>query len=375
MRRLGRSVARVARTRYPRFVMGGSAPRGEIPVFVYHDVDPAEFRADLEFLRTNGYGTVTTDEFASRAGRSGGNRVVLLTFDDALQNFQDVALPLLEEFGAAATLFVPTFWMRGSATQVEGGSTGPRDRDEFLTWDGLRACRDSKLVDVQLHGHRHALVPTSGRLVGFATPALRDRQHLFDWPMRAGADGDWLGTPPLGTPVFASQPLLSSRRRVVEDAEAVGRCQAFVAEEGGAAFFESARWSERLRSVWNGGQKRAGPGRVVSGNAYLRLVGSEFDLAAALFRRELGFAPRFLAYPWMLGSEVSLDQARAAGIEAAFGVGLDYRRARRSVHSVAVFGRFKGDWLRFLPGRGRQRLLPVIARKARGFAAVQHLAH
>jgi hypothetical protein len=59
---------------------------------------------------------------------------------------------------------------------------------------------------------------------------------------------------------------------------------------------------------------------------------------------------------------------------AVFGVGLDYGRARR-ITRIPAFGRFKGDWIRFLPGKGRQRLWNVIPEKLRSFSASQHLAH
>ena len=44
-------------------------PPGELPVFVYHDVDPAQFAGDLEFLRRNRYRTLSLGEFATAAER------------------------------------------------------------------------------------------------------------------------------------------------------------------------------------------------------------------------------------------------------------------------------------------------------------------
>src|SRR5215469_7490019 len=108
-RRAMRGANNVLRTRYPLFLLGMPIARGEIPVFVYHDVDPVSFAGDLEFLRTNGYRTISLDEYLSARSRKGtrGNKRVLLTFDDARRSFYEVALPVLRTYDARATLCVP----------------------------------------------------------------------------------------------------------------------------------------------------------------------------------------------------------------------------------------------------------------------------
>src|SRR5262249_6619014 len=138
-------------------------PRYEVPVFVYHDVEPEAFARELGFLRSNGYRTVGLDEFMALGTRKGGGRErrVLLTFDDARSSFYEVALPLLRTFDARATLFVPSYWMQPPA--VTGSN-------RFMSWPQVRECAESGYVDVQSHAHRHALVATSNQLVGFATP-------------------------------------------------------------------------------------------------------------------------------------------------------------------------------------------------------------
>ena len=164
LRRLLRTAARVSRTRYPGFIFGLPVTRGEIPVFTYHDVETQDFARDLEFLRSNGYRTLSLEEYL--AARNGGRRparAVLLTFDDARKSFWTVALPLLRTFDARAVLFAPTFWMQD---------------DLFMSWQEVRACVESGLVDVQSHAHRHALVATSPQLSTSRTPR-RSRASTF----------------------------------------------------------------------------------------------------------------------------------------------------------------------------------------------------
>ncbi|MEW6299078.1 MAG: polysaccharide deacetylase family protein, partial [Thermodesulfobacteriota bacterium] len=339
LNRLTRSVRRALQTHYPRFLFGRPLREGEIPVFVYHDVDATDFAADLAFLRDNGYRTLSTDEFVRRFRTQDGGRSVLLTFDDARRNFWEIAFPLLCEFGARATLFVPTYWI-GERRTSDGKEQASPGRNMFMTWEELRTCARSGLIDVQSHAHRHALIYTSSRLVCFASPRLLARQDLYDWPMRREGETELLGFPPFGTPIYEAAPLLSASSRVIEDGAAVRACQEAVAGAGGAAFFASRGWALRLWKVHQAFAGRApGPTRMGE-KAFRALVASEFLLSKRLFETELGQAPRYLAYPWMLGSPLSLELAAAAGIRAVFGVGLDFRRARRSEGPVPAFGRF-----------------------------------
>jgi peptidoglycan/xylan/chitin deacetylase (PgdA/CDA1 family) len=366
-RRAVRGARNVLRTRYPLFLLGLPLPRGEIPVFIYHDVERESFARELEFLRTNRYRTISLDEFLAAGARKSGNREkrVLLTFDDARRSFYEVALPTLRSFDARATLFVPSYWM--SPPAVTGCAL-------FMSWEQVRSCAESGHVDVQSHSHRHALVATSNQLVGFATPALIARYDVYDWPMRNTATGERLGPPPAGAPIYRAAPLLSSDRRFVESAGLTTACTQLVSESGGEAFFELSDWASRLHRLYQARSQVLG-GEVMAPADFERLLESEFELAREEFRTRLGYAPSSIAYPWMLGSERSLELARRYGFRAAFGVALDYRRARRSRLPLPVFGRLRADWLPLLPGHGRASFLAIAARKLATFSGRQPLAH
>ena len=368
--RAGRAVrgaVNVLRTRYPLFLLGLSPPRGEIPVFIYHDVEAAAFARDLEFLRSNGYRTIGLDEFvsASRRKSAGRQRRVLLTFDDARSSFYEAALPTLRAFDARATLFVPSYWMQPAA--VTGSSL-------FMSWQQVKECVHCGLVDVQSHAHRHALVATSTQLIGFATPSLIERYDVYDWPMRNTAMGERLGPPALGTPIYRAAPLLSARRRYLESPGLSQACTQLVSESGGQPFFNLSNWSRRLFGHYQA-RARVLQGGLMSSADFTALVSSEFELARAEFTAHLGYAPTSIAYPWMLGSQHSLELARRAGFRNTFGVALDYRRARRGHLPLPTFGRLRSDWLPLLPGHGRASFLSIVGRKCARFYANQPLAH
>ncbi|HZT03240.1 MAG TPA: polysaccharide deacetylase family protein [Steroidobacteraceae bacterium] len=369
--RAARGIAGLLRTRYPRFLFGLAPAAGEIPVFIFHEVETKAFTRQVEFLHGNGYRTLSIEEFLALASRKGGprgGRQVLLTFDDARLNFHQTVLPVLRATGAHATLFAPTLWMDGST---------PAGSERFMSWAQLRECVDSGVVDVASHAHRHTLVFDSDRLAGFATPWLLERYDIYDWPMRQAAAGERLGRPQPGTPIYDASPLLSARTRYLESEPLRTACTELVERLGGNEFFARPDCYSLLTRLHRS-LATSLPGRFASEGELEALVASEFELSRAAFEQHLGFAPTAFAYPWALGSSLSIRMARRFGMRCIFGVATDYRRARalrRAGGEPRVFGRMKSDWLELLPGRNRARLLPVLARKVAAFAGQQHLAH
>lgn len=371
--RWARSLARLTRTRYPRFVWGLPPRPGPPPAFVYHEITPDAFRADLEFLRENDYATLTTDEFVAASGSGRSSRAVLLTFDDAFSNFWEVTFPLLLEYGARVTVFAPTYWISGSGDQYPEAMGDQPERQEFANWEQLKRCVGSGLVDVQPHGHRHALVYRSDALAGFVSPSSLRRYHLFEWPMRREGGSDRLGRPPLGTPVFRAEPLLSAHKRHLEDTSAVEACREAVAVEG-SDFFARPDWESRLRDIFHRARHSVEQ-RCVEGAEYGRLIVDDLESSCRIIEEQLGYRPRHLAFPWHWGSDTSESLARDLGLRSLFGVATDFGRARRLGGQLRGFARYKSDWLRFLPGRNRASLSRVIRRKARQQLQPQHLTH
>lgn len=119
----------------------GSWPPGRLCTLTYHRVTeisddgrhpglisatPAEFEQHLDVLQ-EGYNIVSVEEvLAVRAGRGVlPSNAVLLTFDDAVDDFVDHTLPVLLDRAVPAVLFVPTGFV---------------DRDDaWFWWDAVHA--------------------------------------------------------------------------------------------------------------------------------------------------------------------------------------------------------------------------------------------
>ena len=96
-----------------------------VPILMYHEiapptethsrlaVSPENFAAQLGYLRSAGFTTLTAAELSARLTTGAGrlpDRPVVLTFDDGYADFHRRAMPVLAQHGFTATLFVTTGW-------------------------------------------------------------------------------------------------------------------------------------------------------------------------------------------------------------------------------------------------------------------------
>lgn len=138
-----------------------------ISIFMYHQVgkfpairthratycDVSRFRSQMRVLKWCGIRVMSLSE-AMRALRGDipmPNRAVVLTFDDGYRNFREHALPILEEFGYPATVYVIAGMIGGYADWLtEDGHAAP----PLMDWDELQEIRRAG-VEIGSHGLHH----------------------------------------------------------------------------------------------------------------------------------------------------------------------------------------------------------------------------
>jgi len=188
----------------------GKRPRPCLQVLAYHSIDetgsamstsPSEFQEHLRSLRDSGWRGLTTDE-AGRCLEIGAlekRQQVLITFDDGYLNFCDSALPILEENGFPATVFVATDlvgksaeWLRRDQISIRaffdrlGLQVEARRRLEqamallsespLMDWETLRALR-KRGIGIESHGAAHHFLGTlSGKVL--KEDLIRSRRTL-----------------------------------------------------------------------------------------------------------------------------------------------------------------------------------------------------
>jgi peptidoglycan/xylan/chitin deacetylase (PgdA/CDA1 family) len=106
---------------------------------LWHDLSllslsPRRFRAQLEMLMDTGFELVTVAELARLAG--GGTPppgYAAISFDDGMRNNLTVALPIMQEYGLRATVYVTIGYIGGISPWI-----GPKGDNRMLSKDEVR---------------------------------------------------------------------------------------------------------------------------------------------------------------------------------------------------------------------------------------------
>lgn len=367
------------RRRYPPFVTGGALPPGDVPVFVFHSLDPVRFGAQLDYLAANGYVTLGMDDYLEVLGgrRTPPGRAVLLTFDDGRGSLWTVGAPLLRRHGMKGVVFLVPGRMASRPgppfptwDDVERGAASREDvlarehgSQALLSWEETAELARSGVLDFESHTLLHARVHVGPGVTGFLTPAMREGYAAFDVPLIRDAGGrDLLAhEAALGTPLLESAPRTSESFRFVEDAGLRERCVAAVAARGGPAFFERRSWRRELRALL---PSRVA-GRMESPEERERALRIELGEAREAIRARTGRPVTVLCYPWHAWGPTARRLAAEAGYTACMAgkvPGTPITRAGGDLMAVARIGE---DFVETLPGRGRAGVASVLARKWR----------
>ena len=152
-----------------------------IPVLMYHRIwprqrdgltlTPEDLRAQWTHLRDAGYTCLTMERFLKimRGSERVPKKAFLLTFDDGYRNNLTYALPLLEEFGWEATIFIIAGTLDSQYPMGEGV-------DEKLSVEELRKMIESGHVRLGLHGYRHE---------NFSETSLKDIREALQQGIKA----------------------------------------------------------------------------------------------------------------------------------------------------------------------------------------------
>jgi peptidoglycan/xylan/chitin deacetylase (PgdA/CDA1 family) len=132
---------------------------GAVPVLMYHSIGgsdrlsvrPEAFAEQMAWLKEHGHTPLPFGERTRPAVRP-----VVITFDDGYADFHEHALPVLDRYGFAATLFVTTGWLRDAGRHAAGAPPG-----RMLTWRQAAEVAAAG-VEIGAHGHSHAQLDQLG---------------------------------------------------------------------------------------------------------------------------------------------------------------------------------------------------------------------
>ena len=364
--------------RYPPFVTGGPLPKGHVPVFVFHSLEPKSFGRKLRYLADNRYVTLSAAEYFQglMGARPVPERAVLLTFDDGRGSLYSVGLPLMRRYGMRGVVFLIPGRMRSRPGPLRpswddvGGGGAPESTvlaheseldGTFLSWEELDLLERSGLFDFQSHTLSHSRIHVAPRLAGFMAPDDRTGYAALEVPLIHVGERDLPAEQvPLGTPLLRSRPRTAEALRFFEDPSLREACVRAVEQEGGASFFSRKDWARRLRRLVD---RRQMPGRLETPQEREAAVATELSESRRLIEERTGRAVVHLCYPWHAWGPTTRRLARDAGYRTAFCGkvrGVPITLAGGDPMAIARIGE---DYLELLPGRGRTDLTTILRRK------------
>jgi peptidoglycan/xylan/chitin deacetylase (PgdA/CDA1 family)/GT2 family glycosyltransferase/protein-L-isoaspartate O-methyltransferase len=165
---------------------GAAATRGEVqarervervPILLYHRIaddgptelaryrtTPGAFRAQMRWLRQQGYHAVTSADLVRHlaSGEPWRGRPVMLSFDDGYRDFHDAAFPILREHDFAAEVFLVTDLIGCSADWDTGhGSPAP-----LMGWPQIQAlAAEGVRFGSHMASHSHMLTLRSSDIL------------------------------------------------------------------------------------------------------------------------------------------------------------------------------------------------------------------
>jgi biofilm PGA synthesis lipoprotein PgaB len=141
-------------------------------------VAPANFAAQMQWLRHDGYHFVGMDDVLADASgkRPLPPRAVLVTFDDGYRSVYTQAFPILQAMKIPTVVALVGSWLETTTGKVDfDGRSIPRS--ELLSWNEIRAMTRTGLVEIASHTydlHRGIVGNPQGNL----EPAATTRQWL-----------------------------------------------------------------------------------------------------------------------------------------------------------------------------------------------------
>lgn len=136
-----------------------------LPVIMYHSVygdtpseyivTPEQLESDLQWLKSNGYSTVTAEQVINYTRNKGNlpEKCVMITLDDGFYNNLSVLLPLLEKYDMTAVVSVVGYYTEDTAV------LDPHNpKYSYLTWDDINKLQDSGRIELGNHTYNmHSL--------------------------------------------------------------------------------------------------------------------------------------------------------------------------------------------------------------------------
>jgi hypothetical protein len=340
---------------YPAFVRASKPVplRDEVPVFMFHSVEPETLTVQLNYLKENHYKTLTLPEFIAflRGEKQLEQPSVLLTFDDGHKSWYEVAYPLLKLYGCHAVGFLVPAYIR------EGPVPGA-----WLSWPEVLEMEQSGVMQFESHTTNHDQIFVEPQLVDFFRPANIHNPLGLDTPWINEGDC-YTNRLHWGTPIYVHASRYAGQRRFYDDAKVRQSCVRLVEKHGGENFFAQPGWRRKILQCYKTAVQQQSSFRYETGREQRAALLSDLIISREMITDKLGRPVQHLCYPWGVGSHLAVALSREAGYASNFWVVTERRNSNRQGEDPYYIPRLKDDYLMRLPGSGRQPLAEIFYMK------------
>jgi peptidoglycan/xylan/chitin deacetylase (PgdA/CDA1 family) len=348
------------RHHYPRFVghRTNILPIDSIPIFVFHTIVPEIFKSQIEYLKRNGYTSITCDAFYQYMSSKEPipPKTVMLTIDDGRQSIEDHGIALIKEYKMPVVVFL----IPGLLHEKNQASSS-QDAESLLSWESIQKMHQTGLVDFQSHSFYHRRIFKSPIIRDFLSPdnvpSVYDRDFPLDLEQRL-TDIDLSDL--YGMPLYESSSLFDGRVPYLDDRDLRKACIEFY-----SSIRKEPLWKNQMFK-FVADYKRSNPDKssYLSNLEYGNLMRSDLIKSRERIEEKLGKKVRHFCYPYTLHCAASSRMAEEAGFLTHHCGVLAYRPDNKRNANLFHCVRLKNDFIHRLPGEGRKSLFSIFLLKA-----------
>lgn len=360
---------------YPDYVYSRNPKliENEIPVFLFHTINPKIFENQLQYIVTNGYTTLSIEEFVSiiKEKEKLKSKCVLLTIDDARTSFWKYGFPLLKKYNLKATLFIipgltieskkrfnlEDVWNK-DISEIQLKEIDELD-DNICNWSEIREMYFSGLIDIESHSLFHRDVFISKEIKGFVNEKSSFRP--FNSSIQPYLTFNDIGkeiTPNnyIGLPLFKTDSLMNAPEHFVLTKEGIDFCK-----EIASASNKNVNYLKRKEVIEKEINKNNSIIKFTENP--LNELSDDLKKSRNLIHQKLNEKAGYhLCLPWTLGNSKTIEIAKELKFESCYW-GILNKKNNKPGDDPFYITRIKGDFIWRLPGVGRKKLFEIYMYK------------
>lgn len=359
---------------YPDFIIKNAVlnVENEIPVFIYHTIEPEVFEEQLKYLSKNRYTTLSIEDYYEciTGKKKIPNNSILLTIDDGRLSFWKYGFPLLKKYGFKATLFVipgrilESKIVRENMVDVwndkisfDNLSQIDTNDIEYCNWEEIRIMKNSNLIDIESHTLFHKIVFVEPKLVD-----IIDTNTTLSMIAAYFSDNE-IGKKIkkedyFGLPLFKNSSLMEGKscftisNKLKQYFQGQFRDQIRKGESKQKILrnfirhFDKMDLDNELKIIKNGGIEK--------------LIENDILTASSLIKEKIGeHSGDHFCLPYTLGSELTINLLKKNNIKTCFWGILKEKKNNMPGDDPYFNCRIKNDFIFRLPGEGRKSLFKI----------------